>query len=243
MKSSFSTTIVGEDAMVQLGQALGQSLLANSVKEATETTSEAATKTTTERTTETTRETTTEIKSALVFFEGDLGAGKTTLCRGILQAFGHSGAVKSPTYTLVESYSVKGAINDQGSGVEESSAAQVHHFDLYRLGDPEELEFMGIRDYLAPGNFCLVEWPKRGNGILPMPDLKVNIAVVALGDEIVGTYVSEQDVNEQGVNQQDVNESQYGNVGREVTIAAETAAGELFLSHLIERYSRQQQGN
>ncbi|MGL6161151.1 tRNA (adenosine(37)-N6)-threonylcarbamoyltransferase complex ATPase subunit type 1 TsaE [Microbulbifer sp.] len=130
-----------EEATVAAGESLGRACLATGLRE-----------------------------GLVVFLRGQLGAGKTTFCRGVLRAFGHRGAVKSPTYTLVEPY--------------ELGAQRVFHFDLYRLGDAEELEFMGVRDYFTPHSLSLVEWPERGAGVLPDADLLAELEVAGRGRQL-----------------------------------------------------------
>ena len=104
---------------------------------------------------------------ALVFLCGNLGVGKTTLVRGYLRAGGFLGTVKSPTYTLVEEYAL--------------GERKICHFDLYRINDPEELEWIGIRDYLSQEGVCFVEWPDKGKGYLVEPDITLELSLEGMG--------------------------------------------------------------
>lgn len=97
----------------------------------------------------------------LVTLSGSLGAGKTTLTRGVLRGLGYTGRVKSPTYTLVEVYVF--------------SRLNLYHFDFYRLIDPEEWQEAGFRDMFNETNLCLVEWPEKASGKLPPPDLNIRL--------------------------------------------------------------------
>lgn len=109
-----------------------------------------------------------------VWLAGDLGAGKTTLTRYWLYALGHNDAVKSPTYTLVEPYSI-----EQNNGTNKP----VYHADLYRLQDPEELSFIGFDEYLdEPEALVIIEWASRADGYLPMPTLLIDMTQVE-GDD------------------------------------------------------------
>jgi tRNA threonylcarbamoyladenosine biosynthesis protein TsaE len=113
----------------------------------------------------------------VVYLTGDLGAGKTTLARGFLHALGITGPIRSPTYTLLETY--------------EAVGLTVVHLDLYRLRDASELEPLGLRDFARPGYLWLIEWAERGAGWLPRPDLEVRLAVGADGHRIEACGVSE----------------------------------------------------
>ena len=99
--------------------------------------------------------------ATILFLNGKLGTGKTTLARGILRGLGFYGNVKSPTYTLVETYSLR--------------QFRVEHFDLYRITDAQELIWIGIEDYFQANTIAIIEWPERGAEFLPTPDITINI--------------------------------------------------------------------
>ncbi|MDO5638722.1 MAG: tRNA (adenosine(37)-N6)-threonylcarbamoyltransferase complex ATPase subunit type 1 TsaE [Neisseria sp.] len=103
----------------------------------------------------------------VVYLSGDLGAGKTTFTRGLLRGLGHSGAVKSPTYAIVESYPL--------------AALTLHHFDLYRFGSPEEWEDAGLDELFDDNSVCLIEWPQQAAGFVPPADLTVALGHAETG--------------------------------------------------------------
>jgi tRNA threonylcarbamoyladenosine biosynthesis protein TsaE len=109
-------------------------------------------------------------RAVVVLLHGDLGAGKTTLARGLLRALGVRGTVRSPTFALLEPH--------------DTPRARVIHLDLYRLSSADELEALGLADYDEAGTLWLVEWPERGAGVLPAADLELRLAAGAAGHEI-----------------------------------------------------------
>jgi len=105
-----------------------------------------------------------------IWLRGDLGAGKTTLVRGVLRGMGYAGKVKSPTYTLVEPYAVSGLY--------------LYHFDLYRFNDPEEWDASGFREHFNPTSLCFVEWPEKAEELMPKPDLEICLALQGAGRSV-----------------------------------------------------------
>ena len=103
----------------------------------------------------------------IIHLSGELGAGKTTLTRGIMRGYDYTGPVKSPTYTLVETY--------------EFDSCKIYHFDLYRLSEPEEVLYLGIEDYFRPENLCIVEWPEKGIPVIPAADLTIELVIKGSG--------------------------------------------------------------
>lgn len=106
-------------------------------------------------------------RQGVIYLIGELGAGKTTLVRGYLRELGYAGAVKSPTYTLVEPYNIQ--------------QRSIAHLDLYRVNDPRELTFAGIDEAIEEADIVFVEWPNKGEGVLPEADIKIDLLVAKSG--------------------------------------------------------------
>ena len=115
---------------------------------------------------------------AVVYLQGELGAGKTTLTRGLLMALGHTGRVKSPTYTLVESYPL--------------ATCTVHHFDLYRFADPAEWHEAGLSELFDAHSLCLIEWPDKAGTWLPAADVLLALTLEGEGRRLTLTACSPQ---------------------------------------------------
>jgi tRNA threonylcarbamoyladenosine biosynthesis protein TsaE len=113
-----------------------------------------------------------------LYLIGELGAGKTTLTRGLMRGYGYQGAVKSPTYTVVEPYEI--------------GSAHIYHFDLYRLVEPEEMEYLGVDDYFSGDNLCVVEWPEKGGTLVPPADLIITLNIEREGRLIETQVTSER---------------------------------------------------
>ncbi|QNA90369.1 tRNA (adenosine(37)-N6)-threonylcarbamoyltransferase complex ATPase subunit type 1 TsaE [Massilia sp. Dwa41.01b] len=114
------------------------------------------------------------VPGLVIYLHGDLGAGKTALTRALIQAAGHKGTVKSPTYTLSEPYRV------QVGG----EPVNIIHYDLYRMASPEEFLDAGFREDFNGHNICIVEWPEKGDPVLPPPDVRILLTVSGHGREV-----------------------------------------------------------
>lgn len=121
------------------------------------------------------------VPGLVIYLHGDLGAGKTALTRSLLHAAGHQGTVKSPTYTLSEPYRVQ----------LDGQPVNVIHYDLYRMASPEEFLDAGFREDFDGKNICIVEWPEKGEPVLPLPDVKVLLNVSGLGRTVELQALSE----------------------------------------------------
>lgn len=113
----------------------------------------------------------------LMTFSGDIGTGKTTIIRTLLKTLGVKAAIKSPTFSLVESYSIGGM--------------QIHHFDLYRIQHEDELDYLGFRDYFSNQNVCIIEWAEHAGKVLPKVDIRFNLSIKGAGRSLQMSVGSE----------------------------------------------------